>query len=136
MVVISGNAFSSDWQDIQWTEYEDARAIESEKPIFVFAELHFCSACKKMKNEVFNQADIIKLINDHFIPVNMKAFGIFPNTLKDLSDRDGDPLELIGSPALVIVYRTQYKIVYGFQDSAQLSHLLTQAIQQIEASAS
>ena len=132
LLLFSSLTSANDWQDINWQSYEEARALDSEKPIFVFAELHFCGACKKMKEEVFNQSDIIATINRDFIPVNMKSLGIFPNTLPDLKDTDGETLSLMGSPALVIVYKNQYKLVYGFQNQVQLSNMLEETLQQIE----
>ena len=132
-LLLSKGAHANDWQDINWQSYEDARALNSDKPIFVFAELHFCGACKKMKEEVFNQADVIELVNERFVPVNMKAFGIFPNKLPDLKSESGEALSLIGSPALVVVYKDQYKLVYGFQNKAQLQKLLTESLSQIQA---
>lgn len=130
---LAGPSSAGDWQDINWQDYADARELNSDKPIFVFAELHFCSACKKMKDEVFNQSDIIKLLNQSFIPVNMKAFGIFPNELSDLQSENGDSLTLIGSPAIVVVYKNQYKLLYGFQNKAQVHKLLTQSLEEIAA---
>jgi hypothetical protein len=132
-LLLSKTAQANDWKDINWQSYEEARALDSDKPIFVFAELHFCGACKKMKEEVFNQADLIELINKRFVPVNMKAFGIFPNKLSDLKSESGETLSLIGSPALVVVYKDQYKLVYGFQNKAQLQKLLNESLSQIQA---
>ncbi|GBL03868.1 DUF255 domain-containing protein [Glaciecola sp. KUL10] len=131
LCIASANA--NDWQDINWQNYEDARASGMDKPVFVFAELHFCGACKKMKEEVFNQSEIIELINQEFKPVNMKSFGLFPNKLSDLKDERGEALSLLGSPALVVVYKNQYKLVYGFQNKAQLTKLLTESLLAIES---
>lgn len=127
---------ANDWQDIKWLDYEDARSLKQSKPIFVFAELHFCSACKKMKQEVFNQAEIIESLNSDFVPVNMKSLGILPNKLPDLKDNNGDTVTLLGSPALVIVLGEQYKVVYGFKNQQQLSRLLKQSLLEIKQSQS
>ena len=65
---------------VQWLDYEDARALKSSKPIFVFAEMTFCSACKKMRNEVFVQQDIIDTLNNQFIPANQFSFCLIFST--------------------------------------------------------
>lgn len=107
-------------QSVQWLEYEDARAVDSAKPIFVFAEMTFCPVCKKMKKEVFVVQDIIDTLNNDFVPATMSTLGIFPNTLDDLMDEDGAPLVLRGSPGFVIIKDNQYSVFYGFQSADQL----------------
>ena len=107
-------------QEINWLDYEEARQLDSDKPIFVFGEMTFCSACKKMKKEVFVEADIIKTLNEDFIPVRMSTLGIFPNTLADLADDQGEPLKLNGSPGFVVIQNNQYSVFYGFQSAETL----------------
>jgi hypothetical protein len=107
-------------QEINWLDDEDARQLDSDKPIFVFGEMTFCSACKKMKKEVFVETDIIKTLNEEFIPVRMSTLGIFPNTLDDLVDDQGEPLKLNGSPGFVVIQNNQYSVFYGFQSADTL----------------
>ncbi|MFT6084864.1 MAG: hypothetical protein ACJAWT_000106 [Glaciecola sp.] len=107
-------------QSVHWLDYEDARALDSQKPVFVFAEMTFCSACKKMKKEVFVEQDIIDTLNNDFVPANMSTLGIFPNTLDDLMDEEGEPLVLKGSPGFVIIKDNQYSVFYGFQSADEL----------------
>ncbi|MBF7073878.1 thioredoxin family protein [Glaciecola sp. MH2013] len=117
---MSASAQADDVQEIKWMDYEDARASNSSKPIFVFAEMAFCSACKKMKEDVFVLDDIAATLNNDFIPVRMHTLGIFPNKLSDLRDENGDELTLEGSPGFVIIKDEQYSVFYGFQSADTL----------------
>lgn len=120
-------------QEINWLDYEDARQLDSDKPIFVFGEMTFCSACKKMKKEVFVEADIINTLNEDFIPVRMSTLGIFPNTLADLADDQGEPLELNGSPGFVVIQNNQYSVFYGFQSAETLRKIFGLVLKSDEA---
>nr|WP_297349985.1 DUF255 domain-containing protein [uncultured Glaciecola sp.] len=119
-------------QSVQWLEYEDARALDSDKPVFVFAEMTFCPACKKMKKEVFVEQDIIDILNNDFVPANMSTLGIFPNTLDDLIDEDGGPLVLKGSPGFVIIKDNQYSVFYGFQSAEKLRSVFAMVLNSAE----
>jgi len=124
----SGHEIKASQQSVQWVEYEDARTLDSEKPVFVFAEMTFCPACKKMKKEVFVQQDIIDTLNNNFVPANMSTLGIFPNTLDDLMDEEGGPLVLKGSPGFVIIKDNQYSVFYGFQSADELRSVFTMVL--------
>jgi hypothetical protein len=50
----------------------------------------------------------------------MSTLGIFPNTLDDLMDEEGEPLVLKGSPGFVIIKDNQYSVFYGFQSADEL----------------
>jgi hypothetical protein len=113
----SAHEFKASRPSVHWLEYEDARALDAENPIFVFAEMTFCPACKKMKKEVFVVQDIIDTLNNDFVPATISSLGIFPNTLDDLIDEDGGPLVLKGSPGFVIIKDNQYSVFYGFQSA-------------------
>jgi hypothetical protein len=117
---VSAHEIKASQQSVHWLGYEDARALDSQKPIFVFAEMTFCPACKKMKKEVFVVQDIIDTLNNGFVPATISTLGIFPNTLDDLMDDEGAPLVLRGSPGFVIIKDNQYSVFYGFQSADQL----------------
>ena len=125
LIILSGlfintPAFSEESVEIHWLDYEDARALDSDKPIFVFAEMAFCSACKKMKEDVFVVEDIAEVLNQQFLPVRMHSIGIFPNKLDDIRDENDEPLKLKGSPGFVIIKDNQYTVFYGFQSADTL----------------
>ncbi|MBS1666378.1 MAG: thioredoxin family protein [Bacteroidetes bacterium] len=44
-----------------------ALSKKEHKPIFLLAYANYCSACKKMKNEVFSQKEIDSIFNKEFI---------------------------------------------------------------------
>ncbi len=114
---------------VQWLAYEDARDLNTKKPIFVFAEMTFCSACRKMKKEVFVEQDIIDSLNNDFIPASMSTLGIFPNSFDDLMDENGENLVLKGSPGFVIIKNNKYSVFYGFQSADKLRKIFAMVIE-------
>lgn len=74
MVLNSAAAQSTDNSDFwDWHNLEEAQSqAESEqKKIFIFAEAEWCAYCKQMKREIFPQAKVQKLIEEHFYPVSI-----------------------------------------------------------------
>ena len=123
--------FSQANTEINWLDYEDARAQHSQKPIFVFGEMKFCSTCKAMKAEVFSQPSIAKLLNEQFLPVKHTSFITGTHKFNDLKDNDGKPLKIVGSPAYVMIMGNDYKLAYGYKSEEEmkkmLNYILTQA---------
>lgn len=127
---IQFNAQAQDTAQVEWMDYEDARALKSDKPIFVFGEMAFCSACKKMKKEVFSLNDIAATLNQDFVPVRMHTLGIFPNTLNDIMDEDNKPLKLAGSPGFVVIKDNKYSVFYGFQSAETLRKVFAMVLKE------
>ena len=59
--------------ELTWYSMEKAQKLaqENDKKIFVFGQADWCHYCQKMKNEVFNQQETVKLLNKHFYPVEL-----------------------------------------------------------------
>lgn len=111
--------------EIKWKGYKEARTITSDKPIFVFAKMRFCSACAEMEKEVFTDPNLAKTLNKHFIPVKETinlAFSSF--VFDDLKDEKGEILEFRGFPAVMIVIGDKYIVEHGFKSIKQLNTLL------------
>ncbi len=66
-------AESPDNDEIVWMLYDEglAKAKEEGKHVFIDFTTSWCGWCKKMDKETFNRPDVIKLVNENFIPVQV-----------------------------------------------------------------
>ena len=119
--------------DIAWQDYKTARSGNTDKPLFVFAEMQFCSACQKMKRDVFSQPDVAAYLNTHFVPVKEKSYGLFKVTFDDLKDKQGNALKVQGYPALMVVKGDSYRLMYGYQDAEKLKMMLEMMVKHMES---
>ncbi len=63
-------------QDINWMSLEQAEAEmknSPEKPLFIDFYTSWCGWCKKMDTSTFKEADVVKHINENYIPVKFDA---------------------------------------------------------------
>lgn len=120
-------------EEVAWQDYASARAMETDKPLFVFAEMQFCSSCQKMKRDVFSQADVVDYLNAHFVPVKEKSYGVFKVAFDDLQDAYGNALKVKGYPALMVVQGDRYRIMYGYQDPEKLKMMLEMMVKHMES---
>lgn len=110
--------------NVNWLDYDDARAQNSSKPIFVFGEMKFCSTCQAMKDEVFSQPAVAKLLNERFLPVKHTSYITGNHKFKDLKDKDGKALKIVGSPAYVMIMGDEYKLAYGYKSEDEMKKML------------
>lgn len=111
--------------EINWHSYKDARAMNSEKPIFVFASMRFCMTCAAMEKDVFTDPELAKLLNEHFIPVKETTNTLFSSFIfDDLKDQDNETLSFRGFPALMLVTGSKYSLSYGYKSAAELKNRL------------
>jgi thioredoxin-related protein len=116
--------------EINWLDYKDAREQKSSKPIFVFGEMKFCSTCQAMKAEVFSQPEIISLLNEQFLPVKHTSYITGNHKFKDLKDKEGNPLKIVGSPAYVMITGDEYKLAYGYKSKDEMKKMLNYILMQ------
>jgi thioredoxin-related protein len=116
--------------EINWLDYKDAREQKSSKPIFVFGEMKFCSTCQAMKAEVFSQSEIISLLNEQFLPVKHTSYITGNHKFKDLKDKEGNPLKIVGSPAYVMITGDEYKLAYGYKSKDEMKKMLNYILMQ------
>lgn len=115
--------------EINWQNYDEARALASDKPIFVFAKMRFCSACKKMEEEAFTDDALVRLLNENFIPVietNNFAFSKF--AFDDLKDKKGNSLKFSGFPTVMVVMGKSYSLSQGYKSAEQLKKELSKVL--------
>lgn len=63
-------------QEIKWLNVEEAEAAikaNPKKQILLNLYTDWCGYCKRMNKETFVDADIVKYINDNYIPVKFNA---------------------------------------------------------------
>ncbi len=113
--------------EVKWHSYEEARALQSNKPIFVFAKMRFCPTCSTMENDVFTDTSLAKLLNDDFIPVKETTNFMFSSfVFNDLKDQEGKELSFKGFPAIMMVEGDNYAIAHGYKSIEQLTNMLAQ----------
>lgn len=116
--------------EINWLSYPEARVLDSDKPMFVFAKMRFCSSCRAMEKNALSNPDVIKLVNEHFIPVKETinfAFSSF--TFDDLQDKEGNTLSFRGFPSVMVVDGQDYAIKQGYMSPEELYRALTLAVE-------
>jgi len=61
--------------EIKWLQYDVglAKAKKEKKHILVDFYTNWCYYCKKMDKEVFNQPEIVKILNENFVTIKVNA---------------------------------------------------------------
>jgi len=115
--------------EVEWYSYKDARAINSNKPIFVFAKMRFCSSCAAMEKDVFTDTALAKVLNENFIPVKETInFALSSFVFDDLKNSEGEKLTFRGFPAVMIVNNKNYTLKHGYKSKEQLHSMLNNAL--------
>lgn len=115
--------------EVEWHNYKDARTMSSDKPIFVFAKMRFCTTCAAMENNVFTNPVLAKALNERFIPVKETInFALSNFVFDDLKDNDGKQLKFWGFPAVMIVKGDNYSLSHGYKSAEQLHTILDKAL--------
>jgi len=111
--------------EVKWHNYKEARAMNSDKPIFVFAKMRFCTTCATMEKEVFTNPALAKVLNERFIPVKETInFALSTFVFDDLYDNEGEQLTFRGFPAVMIVKGNNYSLMHGYKNIEQLHSIL------------
>ena len=115
--------------EVEWHSYKEARALNSAKPIFVFAKMRFCTTCATMEKNVFTDPALAKVLNEDFIPVKATInFMLSSFVFDDLKDKEGKQLTFRGFPAVMIVRGDNYSLSHGYKSVEQLQALLSEQI--------
>jgi thioredoxin-related protein len=115
--------------EINWHGYKEARELNSDKPIFVFAKMRFCLTCAAMEKETFTAPALTKLLNEHFIPVQETInFALSSFVFDDLQDDKGKTLEFRGFPSVMIVKGQHYAISQGYKSAEELKEILEKVL--------
>lgn len=129
--VISPLVYTS---EIKWHSYKEARAMNSDKPIFVFAKMRFCSTCAAMEKNTFTDPALTQVLNEQFIPVKETInFALSSFVFDDLTDNKGKQLTFSGFPAVMIVKDNNYSISHGYKYAEQLSTILNNTLTNLNA---
>lgn len=115
--------------EIHWLGYKQARKLNSDKPIFVFAKMRFCLTCAAMEKETFTDPALVKILNEHFIPVQETInFALSSFVFDDLHDDTGKVLEFRGFPSVMIVKGEHYALSQGYKSAQELQVILAKAL--------
>jgi len=115
--------------EVEWHNYKDARAMNSDKSIFVFAKMRFCTTCAAMEKDVFTDPALAKVLNERFIPVKETInFALSNFVFDDLKDDEGKQLNFRGFPAVMIVNGDNYSLIHGYKSIEQLHRILETAL--------
>jgi thioredoxin-related protein len=116
--------------EVDWLHYQEARAMDSDKPIFVFAKMRFCTTCAAMEKDIFTDPALAKVLNEQFIPVKETINFLLSNfVFDDLQDEEGQQLTFRGFPAVMIVKGDYYALSHGYKNVEQLQAILVKALQ-------
>ena len=84
---------------IQWVAYDVGleKAEAENKHVFIDFTAKWCGYCKKMERETFSQPEVIRMVNEHFVPVKV----------------DGDSRDTLDIDGFKITERNLTKAEYG-----------------------
>jgi thioredoxin-related protein len=115
--------------EVEWLSYQDARQLDSDKPIFVFAKMRFCVTCAAMEKQTFTDPGVAKVLNTNFIPVEETInFALSNFIFDDLFDDMGETLKFRGFPAVMIIKGDNYAISHGYKSAEELQIILAKAL--------
>lgn len=115
--------------EVNWHNYKESRAMNTEKPIFVFAKMRFCATCAAMEKDVFTDPDLARVLNENFIPVKETInFALSSFVFDDLKDKDGEQLTFQGFPAVMVISGDNYSLSHGYKSIEQLQILLNKVV--------
>ena len=60
-----------DLRSISWVGYNEgmSQARDFDKPVFIHFTAHWCSWCRKMKNETYTDPKVIRFMDENFVAV-------------------------------------------------------------------
>jgi thioredoxin-related protein len=72
-LLLSGLGFANAQSGPNWLSLDEGQSLASsdKKVLFIFVEAEWCAICKRMKKEVFPDADILSLLEKRFATVSI-----------------------------------------------------------------
>jgi len=119
------------FSSLNWLSYEEGLklSIEKGKPLFLFFTTPSCPYCKLMKEGPLKDPNIVKLIEENFIPVEVN-----PNKEQDLALK----YRVIAVPCIIII-TPEGKIIkraFGYMSSNELRDFILDTLKLSKSSSS
>ncbi len=127
--------------ELKWYGWNEgyAKAVKEGKIVLVDAYTDWCGWCKKMDRDTYTDADVIKKLNEHFIPIkfNPEIKGV-TYVIGDSSYRPEELYHMLsngqstGYPTTYFIYTKKMSLFMepGYKDAAGFNAILDAAIQQ------
>jgi len=118
--------------EIKWMGMTEALAAAAKEKKFIVADFYtdWCGWCKKMDNTTYTDPAVIKLMNDHFIPVKLDAEGrrkVIYNKKEYRESEFAAYMNVRGFPSTLFFQENGdlYASVPGFIDASTFRNYLT-----------
>ena len=128
---------------VNWVSFDEALALQKKqgkkaKPIFMDVYTDWCGPCKLLDKATFNDPEVVKILNESFIPVKFNAEGKDIINYKGVKydnpdfnpDRKGrnamhnftKTLDLVGYPSMIIFdgKSEKQKVIVGYKTAQEL----------------
>jgi len=109
---------------INWQPWSTAifkQAQQEHKLILIYGKISWCHWCQKMDNSTFTDPRVVKLINNHFIPVKV-------DIEKDMDT--GGRYNIKEIPSLIVLngHEKEVKRFYGYSSPQTVLRKLTESL--------
>ncbi len=118
---------------INWLTIEEAQEMGKKQPRSVFVDVYtdWCGWCKKMDKSTFQNAEVIKYVNDNYYAVKLNAESNETVTFNgvQLTKRElARAFRVTGYPTFVLIDETFQQItpVPGYKQAAEFKNVLKQ----------
>ena len=130
MVKASGDENAT---EINWLSIEEAQIKGQNEPRSVFVDVYtdWCGWCKKMDKSTFQDAEVVKYVNENYYAVKLDAESNNIVTFNgvDLTERElARAFRVSGYPTIVIIDETFQQItpLPGYKQAAEFKNVLMQ----------
>ena len=119
--------------EINWLTIEEAQRLGQQEPRSVFVDVYtdWCGWCKKMDKSTFQDADVVKYVNENYYAVKLDAESNNKVTFNgvELTERElARAFRVKGYPTIVMIDETFQQItpLPGYKQAAEFKNVLMQ----------
>lgn len=105
-VLLLGPGIANGQSKPDWLSLEEGQIVAStdQKLLFIFVEAEWCGICKRMKKEVFPNADILSLLENRFATVSIDLEAKHPVVFngENYTERSfAETMDVIATPTMI-----------------------------------